>query len=148
MPRVPDGERVPRVSVFRIDMTPLIVVAAAVIEHDGCYLVTRRQRGVHLEGFWEFPGGKCDAGESLDRCLARELREELAVDAVVGHELLVTTHTYPDRTVELHFIGCQLRGTPAPQLGQAMQWVPKRDLPMLEFPPADAELIALLSNER
>ncbi len=61
-----------------------LVVTAAVIERGGRYLVTRRQKGVHLEGLWEFPGGKCDAGESLADCLRRELREELGVDAAVG----------------------------------------------------------------
>ena len=128
-------------------MTPRVVVTAAVIERDGCYLVTRRQRGVHLEGFWEFPGGKCEPGESLDACLARELREELAVEASIGGELFSTTHAYPDRVVELHFIGCELRGTPTPQLGQAMRWVARRDLVTLDFPPADAELIAILGHE-
>jgi 8-oxo-dGTP diphosphatase len=72
---LPDGKSV-RVAT--------IVVTAAVIEREGRVLVTRRQRGVHLAGFWEFPGGKCDPGEPLDRCLARELREELAVDARIG----------------------------------------------------------------
>ena len=53
-----------------------IIVTAAVIERDGRFLVTRRLKGTHLEGTWEFPGGKCDAGETLTDCLARELREE------------------------------------------------------------------------
>ena len=89
-------------------MTP-IVVTAAVIEHDGRFLVTRRPAGVHLEGYWEFPGGKCDAGEALGACLARELREELDVDARIGGEIFTTTHTYPERAVELHFFRCELR---------------------------------------
>jgi mutator protein MutT len=70
----------------------IIVVTAAVIERDGRFLVTRRQQGVHLEGYWEFPGGKCEAGEPLDACLVRELREELDVEAHVGEEVLATTH--------------------------------------------------------
>ena len=89
-----------------------IVVTAAVIDRDGRFLVTRRQQGVHLEGYWEFPGGKCDAGEPLDACLARELREELDVEAHVGEEMFVTTHAYADRSVELHFFRCELRGEP------------------------------------
>jgi len=122
-----------------------LVVAAAVIVREDCYLVTRRQRGVHLEGFFEFPGGKCDAGESLPQCLARELREELNVDAVVGREIHVTTHRYDDRSVELHFIECELAGDPQPQLGQEVRWVPRSELPALPFPPADAELIRILT---
>jgi mutator protein MutT len=125
-------------------VAPTIVVTAAVVERDGCFLVTRRQPGVHLEGFWEFPGGKCDAAESLGACLARELREELDVDARVGDEVFTTTHAYPDRRVELHFMRCELFGEPRPQLGQQMRWVPRAELPSLEFPPADAELIQFL----
>src|SRR5947207_326461 len=75
VPRLPDGETV---------REPPVVVTAAIVERGGRFLLTRRQKGVHLEGFWEFPGGKCDAGETLDACLRRELREELAVDASVG----------------------------------------------------------------
>jgi 8-oxo-dGTP diphosphatase len=123
---------------------PSIVVAAAVIERNGAFLVTRRQKGVHLEGFWEFPGGKCEPGESNAACLARELREELAVDACIGAEILATMHRYPTQTVELHFLLCELRGEPAPQQGQAMRWVSRAELSALEFPAADAELIRRL----
>jgi 8-oxo-dGTP diphosphatase len=123
-----------------------IVVSAAVIEKSGSYLVTRRQAGVHLEGHWEFPGGKCEPGESLSGCLARELREELAVDADVGEEVLSTVHVYEDRQVELHFLSCFLRGEPVPQQGQEMRWIRQHELAALPFPPADAELIRLLSG--
>jgi 8-oxo-dGTP diphosphatase len=121
-----------------------IVVTAAVIERDDRFLVTRRQNGVHLAGSWEFPGGKCHPGEPLDVCMARELREELAVDAQVGTEILATTHAYADRVVELHFLRCTIRGEPSPQQGQHMRWVSRRELSTLEFPPADTELIRLL----
>jgi 8-oxo-dGTP diphosphatase len=124
-----------------------IVVSAAVIDRDGRFLVTRRQQGVHLEGYWEFPGGKCDTGESLEGCLARELREELDVEARVGAEVFTTTHTYLDRRVELHFLRCELNGEPRPQLGQDMRWVSREELATLEFPPADAELIQRLRHE-
>jgi 8-oxo-dGTP diphosphatase len=125
---------------------PTIVVAAAVIEQDGLLLVTRRQPGVHLEGHWEFPGGKCEVGEAIAACLAREIREELGAESRIGDELLTTSHTYTDRIVELHFLSCELLGTPAPQVGQEMQWVARRDLTRLAFPPADAELIELLRS--
>jgi 8-oxo-dGTP diphosphatase len=125
-----------------------VVVTAAVIERDGRFLVTKRQRGVHLEGLWEFPGGKCEAGEDLRSCLLRELKEELGVAARIGDEILMTTHAYEDRRVELHFIGCELLGSPTPQIGQEMRWVPRAELAALQFPPADAELIRLLVNER
>jgi mutator protein MutT len=123
-----------------------LIVTAAVIERDGALLVTRRQAGVHLEGYWEFPGGKCDAAETLEACLARELREELDVDARIGEEMFTTDHTYPERRVELHFFRCELLGEPRPQLGQEMQWVRREQLHALQFPPADEELIRRLRS--
>ena len=124
---------------------PRIVVTAAVIRRGDDYFVTRRQRGVHLEGLWEFPGGKCDGHESLEACLRREIREELDAEVTVGAQILECTHHYPERTVELHFFDCQLIGEPTPMQGQEMRWVRRADLRALQFPPADDELIALLS---
>jgi mutator protein MutT len=122
------------------------VVAAAVIERDGRFLVTRRGPGVHLEGYWEFPGGKCNPGETHAECLARELREELDVDAVVGSEIFATTHAYPDRRVELHFFRCDLRGAPVPRMEQEMRWVTRSELGRLPFPPADVAMIRMLAR--
>lgn len=123
-----------------------VVVTAAVIERDGCFLVTRRLEGTHLAGTWEFPGGKCDPGEPLDACMAREIREELGVACTIGGEIFSVTHAYEDRQIELHFFEVALLGDPVPQIGQAMQWVPRAQLPTLEFPPADAELIRRLAS--
>lgn len=123
-----------------------VVVTAAVVEIDGRFLVTQRQQGVHLEGLWEFPGGKCDRDETLKDGLARELLEELDVPSRIGAELFATTHAYPERTVELHFFRCELLGEPRPQLGQEMRWVSREELATLEFPPADAELIRILTQ--
>jgi mutator protein MutT len=123
-----------------------IVVTAAVIERDGRFLVTRRLRGTHLEGLWEFPGGKCDEGESLAACLTREIVEELGSNPIIGNEIFHVTHDYPDRSVTLHFFACSLTGDPRPLLGQEMRWVGRADLRLLNFPPADAELIDLLER--
>jgi 8-oxo-dGTP diphosphatase len=123
---------------------PRIVVTAAVIERDGRFLITRRLRGTHLEGYWEFPGGKCDPGEALDACLRREIVEELGTDVRVDAEIYSVSHTYPERIVELHFFQCELLGDPQPLLGQAMQWVLRDELATLSFPPADDELIVML----
>lgn len=125
---------------------PRIIVTAAVIRKGRDYFVTRRHKGVHLEGLWEFPGGKCDPGESLERCLAREIREELDVEVRVGAELLSCTHEYPERLIELHFFDCVLEGEPRPMLGQEMRWVPQAELRTLQFPPADDALIDLLER--
>ena len=137
MPRLPHGEELP---------LPPIVVAAAIVERDGRFLLTRRPKGVHLEGLWEFPGGKCESNETLDDCLRRELVEELSVDATVGNEVFTVTHEYPDRRVELHFLQCAITGDPKPLLGQEMRWVPRDELSTLEFPPADRELIRMLGT--
>jgi mutator protein MutT len=123
-----------------------IVVTAAVIERDDRLLVTRRPQGTHLEGYWEFPGGKCDPDETHEACLARELREELGTSATVGAEILCVTHAYPDRTVELHFFKCRLTSEPIPQMGQEMQWVAREELGSLTLPPADEELVDLLTG--
>jgi len=121
-----------------------IVVLAAVVEHDGAFLLTRRLKGTHLAGTWEFPGGKCEPNESHEDCLRREMLEELAVEVVVGNEIFAITHAYPERTVELHFRRCALNGEPVPQIGQEMMWVKRAELGALEFPEADRELIEML----
>jgi mutator protein MutT len=123
-----------------------IVVVAGVIERDGRLLVTRRLANTHLSGFWEFPGGKCEASETHEDCLVRELREELDVTALVGAEILRTEHDYPDRTVRLHFHWCAIDGDPKPMLGQDMQWVAREELRTLQLPPADDQLIEVLSR--
>jgi mutator protein MutT len=126
-------------------VTPVIVVAA-VIEDGDRFLVTRRQPGVHLEGLWEFPGGKIDGEETHSDALRREIREELDADVDVGDLLLATTHVYPEKTVTLCFYRCRLVGTPRPLLGQEMRWVDRDELAALGFPAADAELIRILTQ--
>lgn len=126
---------------------PRLVVTAAVIERNGAYLVTRRLKGVHLEGHWEFPGGKCEPAESHTACVKREILEELGSGVRVGPEIFFVEHAYPERIVELHFFACELTGEPTPLLGQEMQWVRRGDLATLEFPPADAEFIELLRKQ-
>ncbi len=124
----------------------MTAVVAAVIEEEGRILVTRRQPGVHLAGMWEFPGGKIDPDETHKDALRREIREELDADVDVGGLILATTHAYTDKTVTLYFYRCALKGTPRPLLGQEMRWVAHGDLPSLGFPPADEELIRVLTR--
>jgi 8-oxo-dGTP diphosphatase len=129
-------------------MAETIVVAAAVVERDGRFLLTRRLKGTHLAGTWEFPGGKCHPGETVVACLSREMREELAVQIAVDGLLLLTAHDYGDRVVEIHFFRCTLMEEPVPQLGQDMRWARREELKALEFPPADEALIELLAAEK
>ena len=88
---------------------------------------------MHLAGTWEFPGGKCEAGETLRRGAARELERSSASTSRLGDESSTTTHEYPDRRVELHFLRCALEGEPVPQLGQEMRWVPREELARWSF---------------
>jgi 8-oxo-dGTP diphosphatase len=127
-------------------MHPHILVTAAVVEEDGAYLLTRRQEGTHLAGFWEFPGGKCEPGETLPESLAREIREELDADVRVGAEIHATSHSYPERTIELRFFACEFVTRPRPVMGQEMRWVRREDLSAIELPPADGELVRILMN--
>jgi 8-oxo-dGTP diphosphatase len=122
------------------------VVTAAVIERDGRLLVARRLKDSHMGGFWEFPGGKCEPGESPEDCLAREIVEELGATASVEEEIFRTTYAYDDRVLDLRFFRCRLAGDPRPLLGQEIRWVARADLRTLAFPPADAELVARLAG--
>ena len=124
-----------------------IVVVAAIVERDDRFLITRRQPGVHLAGLWEFPGGKLHPGESHADARRREMREELDADVDVPGLALHTTHAYPEKTVTLYFYRCLLKQPPRPMLGQQMQWVPRMELASFGFPPADEELIRLLTSE-
>ena len=125
-------------------MNPIIVVAA-IIERDNAFLLTERPDGTHLAGHWEFPGGKVDGHESHAEALRREVFEELDAVVDVGDLAHTVTHTYPEKTVQLFFYRCDLRGDPKPMMGQQMRWVHKRELALLPFPEADRELITLLS---
>lgn len=126
-------------------MKPHLLVTAAVIERDGAFLLTRRLEGTHLAGCWEFPGGKCAPDESLADSLIREIREELGAEIVVGDELLATSHDYPERSIELRFFRCEMLTEPRPVLGQEMAWVDRDRLASFHLPPADDELVRLLT---
>lgn len=123
-----------------------IVVTAAVVESGGRLLVTRRLEGTHMAGHWEFPGGKCEPGESPERCLERELSEELGVRSQIGAEIYRTEYAYGDRLLDLRFFRCAIAGEPQPVLGQEIRWVLPRELDTLEFPPADSELVERLKQ--
>ncbi|HEY8551671.1 MAG TPA: (deoxy)nucleoside triphosphate pyrophosphohydrolase [Vicinamibacterales bacterium] len=125
----------------------VIVVAAAIIRRGDAFLLGRRLEGTHLAGLWEFPGGKCEPGETLAACLSRELQEELGVRALEMRPRVQTRHRYDTRTVELHFFDCTIDGEPRPLLGQELRWVRRDELRSIELPEADAELVAMLTPE-
>ena len=130
---------------------PLVIEVAAALIRDtaGRYLITQRRRGSHLEGLWEFPGGKQEVGESPEACLKRELAEELSASFAVGEKFTTIRWEYPDRTVILHFFRCRLEsGTIEPRESQTMAWVAAERLDEFDFPPADRELDARLRTGR
>jgi 8-oxo-dGTP diphosphatase len=79
----------------------LIPVTAAIIEKEGRILAARRAQDMHLAGFWEFPGGKLEEGESPEECLARELHEELGVVVRVEAFFAESVYDYGDKIVRL-----------------------------------------------
>jgi 8-oxo-dGTP diphosphatase len=121
------------------------VVAALIQDEQGRYLITQRREGSHLAGLWEFPGGKREAGESLEEALRRELAEELSAHFGVGARVETVRWEYPERTIVIHFYRCRLEsGTIEPREDQAMAWVAPERLSDFDFPPADRSLIARL----
>jgi mutator protein MutT len=124
-----------------------IQVAAAVIEYKGRYLITKRADDVHLAGYWEFPGGKREFGESLETCLVRELREELRVEIKGPVRFMVIQHEYPDKTVELNFFFCSWVPGEIRLFGCAdFRWVYPGELSGFTFLPADEPVVAELQE--
>jgi len=122
-----------------------IQVAAAVIEREGRYLITQRGQGTHLAGYWEFPGGKREEGESLEACVKRELCEELGVEVTEPIPFVVIQYEYPDKAVELHFFFCSLAQGEVQALGvAALRWVSPQELANYSFLPADEPVVAQL----
>lgn len=124
-----------------------LVVAAAVIIEDGRVLLTQRKSGAHLAGAWEFPGGKVEAGEDPRDALARELREELGIEAEAGEVLDVTFHRYEEAqkaVLLLFFEASRRRGSPEPRAIDvaAFAWATQADLDPARFPPADVAVLA------
>jgi mutator protein MutT len=125
----------------------VVVVAAAVIDRDGRYLIARRKPDAHLGGLWEFPGGKCEAGESLEACLSRELEEELGIAITQPVPFYTVRHSYPEKTVELHFFRCVIAaGEATARDCPEVRWVRPQDFPRYQFPPADIELLQKLQS--
>jgi 8-oxo-dGTP diphosphatase len=127
-----------------------IVVAAAVVRRDGRILLTRRAKGTHLEGYWEFPGGKVEDGEDPEVTVVRECREECAIDVEVGDVLDVTFHRYPGKDVLLLFYDCRLASAREVQhLGDADHaWVLPGELRSHPLPPPDERLVRKLEGRR
>jgi 8-oxo-dGTP diphosphatase len=124
-----------------------IEVSAGLVFHGGRLLIAQRKPDAHLGGFWEFPGGKREPGETFEACLVRELREELAIEVSVDELVEEISHDYPDKQVLLRFFRCRLvSGEPRPIGCHAIAWIIREMLTEYPFPAADARLLARLAT--
>jgi len=126
--------------------SPRIDVAAAVIsDARGRILLARRTAGRDLAGLWEFPGGKREAGETVEAALVRELHEELGIVAAVGAPVIAVAQAYPHKRLRLDVRRVtQWQGRPRGKEGQALAWVPPAKLAAYPMPPADRPVVAAL----
>jgi len=125
----------------------VVEVAAAVIERpDGSFLLTQRPAGKVYAGWWEFPGGKIEAGEAPERALGRELHEELGIDVRVAYPWITRMHVYEHATVRLSFFRVtEWTGEPRGREKQALLWQ-RLDAPMASpMLPANAPVLASLA---
>ncbi|GAA4328879.1 NUDIX domain-containing protein [Variovorax defluvii] len=125
-----------------------VAVGILIRAADGALLLSTRPEGKPYAGYWEFPGGKIEAGESIEQALRRELHEELGI-TIAGAEVWKTTeHDYPHALVRLHW--CKVRawdGAFEMREGQAMCW---QQLPLTVTPvlPGALPVLAWLTQER
>lgn len=129
---------------------PMVLVAAvALIDTDGRVLLAQRPPGKTMSGFWEFPGGKLEPGETPEAALVRELHEELGID--VGQSCLAplafASHDYDNFHLLMPLFACrQWRGNPQGREGQTLTWVRPSRLGDYPMPPADVPLVAILRD--
>jgi 8-oxo-dGTP diphosphatase len=122
------------------------IVAAGIVVEGGKVLLSRRKKGTHLAGRWEFPGGKAEPGEDPRAALQRELEEELGIRTTVGEIVDVTFHRYDDAdkaVLLLFFAATRTPDSPEPQALDVaeVKWATRADLDPSAFPPADVAIL-------
>jgi 8-oxo-dGTP diphosphatase len=126
-----------------------IPVGIGLVRRGETFLVRQRPAGTVYAGYWEFPGGKCEPGESPAQATARECLEEMGLHVVVGPLRRATTHRYPHGLVELFFFDCTTEDPGAePAQGSGFQWIPASRLASLRFPEANETVVEELTRER
>ncbi len=126
-----------------------LLVTAAVITDGDRILVARRPQGKHLAGYWEFPGGKIEDGESPEECLRRELAEEFEVDVHIGEFLCRNHHTYDDLTItllayEAHLTSDHTSTDLQLKSHDAIRWLSVAELHKTRLAPADRPIAEYL----
>lgn len=122
------------------------VAAAVILRADGAFLLAKRPQGKVYAGWWEFPGGKIEAGEPPAQALSRELREELGIEVKSAWPWLTRVFAYTHATVRLNFFRVtEWRGEPHPRERQLLHWQ-RLDAPLVEpMLPANAPILASLA---
>lgn len=123
-----------------------VEVVAGLIREGGKIFATQRGYGDYRH-FWEFPGGKMEPGETRQQALARELKEELAIDVEVGDFLCTVEHDYPTFHLTMHCFFCTIAGGKAPELleHEAARWLRHDELGSVNWLPADVKVIEALA---
>lgn len=125
-----------------------LLVAAAIIHYKGQVLIGQRRKADRHSLKWEFPGGKVEAGETPQQALARELREELRIEARIGHELARYEHDYSSGTrIHLLFFSVPAyEGEPHAQVFEQIRWTELRNLPTMDFLEGDIDFVRRLAR--
>lgn len=124
-------------------MEQVIHVAVGVVRReDGKILIARRPEHLHMGGYWEFPGGKVEEGETAQQALARELWEEVAIAVKAVKPLVKIRHDYPEKSVLLDtWWVTEFEGEAKGREGQVTAWVASKELTSYRFPEANREII-------
>ena len=126
-----------------------LISAVALIDSDGRVLLAERPEGKIFAGYWEFPGGKIETGETPEAALVRELDEELGVDTKDSclAPLGFVSHPYDTHHMVLLLYVCRKwSGRPQPKEGGQLKWVAPARLRDFEMPPANKELISVIQD--
>ena len=122
-----------------------VIGVGVVLNAAGEVLIDQRLEEGLLGGFWEFPGGKQEPGETIETCISRELMEELAISVRVGEELITVNHAYSHKKLRFVVHLCTwASGEPQPLASQQVRWVPPQSLKEYPFPAANARIIEAL----